>query len=103
MISQAEQTSRRRRSRRRGRFGERSKRVDRRKERDMFRQVVMPACFLFGAFGLLGLVGCLMHFALTETVALHAVGMSISLVALPCVFAAYGLVRGHHSDALNEP
>lgn len=103
MISQTDQRSRERRSRRRGRFGERSKRVTRRKERDTFRHVVMPACFFFGVIGLLGLVGCFMHFAVTETVALHVVGMSLSLVVLPCLFAAYGLVRGHHSDALNEP
>lgn len=103
MISRTDHRSRGRSSRRKGRFGERSKRVMRRKERDTFRHVVLPACFFFGAFGLLGLLGCFMHFALTETVALHFVGMSLSLVALPCLFVAYGLVRGHHSDALNEP
>ncbi len=93
----------RRKSGRDARFGERSKRVSRRKERDTFRQVVMPAVFLFGAVGFLGLLGAVVHFALTDSVALHFVGMSLSLIALPFLLGAYGLVRGHHSSSLNEP
>lgn len=86
-----------------GRFHERSKRVARRKERDTFRYSVMPAMYLFGALGFFGLMGCVIHFALTESLALYLIGGALSLIALPCLFVIYGFLRGHHSEALNEP
>ncbi len=95
--------SRNNRSGRNARFGERSKRVSRRKERDTFRYVVMPAACFFGAFGVLGLIGGVMHFALTDSPALHFIGFALSLVALPLMFGVYGLLRGHYSRSLNEP
>ncbi len=88
---------------RRGRFGKRSKRVARRKERDTFRNSVMPAVYLFGALGFFGLMGCIIHFALTDRPDLYLIGGALSLVALPCLFALYAFVRGHHSKALDEP
>lgn len=87
----------------RRRFNERSKRVLRRKERDTFRYVIMPAMYLFGAVGFLGFMGCVIHFALTEDLSLPLMGGTLSLMVLPCLFILYGIVRGHHSSALNEP
>ncbi len=85
------------------RFSERSKRVLRRKERDTFRYVVMPAVYLFGGMGFFVLMGTIIHFALTDELALHFLGIALSLLALPCIFALYGILRGHRSTALNEP
>ncbi len=85
------------------RFSERSKRVSRRKERDTFRTVVMPAVYLFGGMGFLVFMGCIIHFSVTDELSLHLLAGALSLMALPCIFALYGVLRGHHSTALNEP
>lgn len=85
------------------RFGERSKRVSRRKERDNFREIVMPAGYLCGAFGFVGIIGGTFYFAATDKVPFLILSLSLSLIVLPCLFYLYRLVRGHHSQALNEP
>ncbi len=92
-----------RRRRRGGRFGERSKRVARRKERDTFREVVMPAGYLCGTLGFVGIIGGTFYFAATDRVPFIIIALSLPLIVLPCIFYSYRLVRGHHSDALNEP
>lgn len=81
----------------------RRERVSRRMERDSFREVVMPASYVFGFFGLLGLLGTALYSSSTGYVATEAVGLSLGLVVIPTVLFLYRVVRGHFSDSLDEP
>lgn len=84
-------------------YANRHKRVSRRMERDTFRQVIMPAAYLFGGFGALGMLGVLLHAGVTGGMWWEVAGLALGLVAIPCVFQIYRVVRGHYSDALDEP
>lgn len=84
-------------------FRNRRKRVARRSERDTFRHVIMPAGYLAGGVGGLGLLAVTMHFSFTDMLLLEIIGVSVGLIALPVVLQLYRLVRGHYSDALDEP
>lgn len=85
------------------RFKHRPKRISRRSERDKFDHMVMPAAYISlpvavatlmaGALGYL-VYGSLWH----EVVALGA-----AIFAVPVVLMIFRLVRGHYSDALDEP
>ena len=72
-------------------------------ERDSFRQVVMPAAYVTGIFGLLGLAGSLVYSASTDHAVPEAMGLSLALVLMPLSLMFYRVVRGHFSAALNEP
>lgn len=84
-------------------YANRHKRVSRRMERDTFGQVVMPAAYVLGGFGVLGLLGVLLHAGVTGTPVLEVAGLALGLVVIPCVLQIYRILRGHYSDALNEP
>ena len=84
-------------------FANRRKRLSRRMERDTFREVIMPAAYLVGAFGLLGVLGAIIHAGAAGSLSLEAAGLSAGLLAIPCVLQIYRVLRGHYSDSLNEP
>jgi hypothetical protein len=84
-------------------FSNRRKRVSRRMERDTFREVIMPAGYLCGGLGLLGILGILLHAGVTGVVWWEVAGLVLGLVVIPCAFQTYRLLRGHYSDELNEP
>lgn len=84
-------------------FRNRKKRVARRSERDTFRHIIMPAGYLAGSAGVFGLLAVAMHFSFTDTLLLEIIGVSAGLIALPLVLQLYRLLRGHYSDALDEP
>lgn len=69
----------------------------------MFREVIMPAAYLVGAFGLLGVLGVAIYAGATGSLLMEATGLSGSLIAIPCVLQIYRVLRGHYSDSLNEP
>lgn len=81
----------------------RRERVSRRMERDFFRQAVMPASYVLGFFGLLGLLAAALYSTSTGHAAPEAIGLSLGLVVIPVVLFIYRIVRGHFSDSLNEP
>jgi protein-S-isoprenylcysteine O-methyltransferase Ste14 len=81
----------------------RRRRVSRRMERDTFREVIMPAGYLAGALGLLGVLAVALHYSVTGTPWLEVAGLALSLVAIPCALQVYRVLRGHYSDSLNEP
>jgi hypothetical protein len=81
----------------------RRERVSRRMERDSFREVVMPAGYVLGFFGLLGLLAAAVYKSSTGYDALEAVGLSLGLLVIPIALFLYRVVRGHFSDALDEP
>ena len=72
-------------------------------ERDSFREVIMPAGYVLGFFGLLGLLVAAVYTSSTGNNALEAAGLSLGLLAIPIALFLYRAVRGHFSDALNEP
>jgi hypothetical protein len=84
-------------------YANRQKRVIRRMERDTFRQVIMPAACLFGSFGALGMLGVLLHAGVSGGFLWEVAGLALGLVAIPCAFQIYRVVRGHYSDVLDEP
>lgn len=84
-------------------FANRRKRLSRRMERDTFREVIMPAAYLVGAFGVLGILGIMLHAGTTGAMSLEAAGLSLGLIAIPCALQIYRVLRGHYSDSLNEP
>lgn len=81
----------------------RRERVNRRMERDSFREVIMPASYVSGFLGLLGLLGSVLYSLSSGAAAPEAVGISLSLIALPIILSVYRVVRGHFSDSLDEP
>ena len=81
----------------------RRERVIRRMERDSFREVVMPAGYVLGFFGLLGLLAAAVYKSSTGYDALEAMGLSLGLLVIPIALFLYRAVRGHFSDALDEP
>jgi hypothetical protein len=81
----------------------RRERVSRRMERDSFREVIMPAGYVLGFFGLLGLLAAAVYTSSTGNNALEAAGLSLGLLAIPIALFLYRAVRGHFSDALDEP
>lgn len=84
-------------------FANRRKRLSRRMERDTFREVIMPAAYLVGVFGLLGILGVMIYAGTSGAMSIEAAGLSLGLIAIPCVLQIYRILRGHYSDSLNEP
>lgn len=84
-------------------FANRRKRISRRMERDTFREVIMPAAYVVGALGFLGLLGVIIYASASDVLSLEAAGLSGGLLAIPCVLQVYRVFRGHYSRSLNEP
>jgi hypothetical protein len=86
-----------------GRFSDRRKRIARRTERDTFRCILMPSLYIIGILGLIAFCAVAVYGVLAESdirpfsVVAAAPALLIGLVEL------YRLVRGHHSDSLDEP
>jgi hypothetical protein len=85
------------------RFSNRRKRIARRNERDTFRCILMPALYVIGVLSLIVFSAVAVYGALTDTdvrpfsVIAAAPALMIGLMEL------YRLLRGHHSDSLEEP
>lgn len=86
-----------------GRFQNRAKRVTRRTERDNFRRFIMPAFYIIGA---LGWLVYLMSFIYSELTGAEVSGF-FAIAAGPTILIGlmetYRFMRGHHSEALEEP
>jgi len=85
------------------RFSDRRKRIARRTERDTFRCIVMPALYLIGVMGLVVFCTMAAYGALTDTDIQPFLPIAVGPVFLIGVLETYRLVRGHHSDSLEEP
>ena len=86
-----------------GGFGNRSRRVARRAERDTFGSVIMPAAWMCGAIGAAVLLGVWLMTFSTGGAIHEATGVGLGLVALPVVLFLYRVFRGHFCTALDEP
>ena len=84
-------------------FANRARRIRRRTERDTFREVVMPAAYVFGGLGAIGLLVSVAMGAETGTLITEAVGICLGLLAMPLALLLFRVVRGHYSKALDEP
>lgn len=81
----------------------RRERVNRRMERDNFREVIMPAAWVLGFFGLLGLLTALLYSSSTGYAVPEVIGLSLGLVVIPAALLVYRVMRGHFSNALDQP
>jgi len=87
----------------RARFEERPKRLSRRSERDKFDRMVMPAAYiclpLAVAILLAAVVGYLVYDAFPRDIFV----LGLAVLAVPGILTVYRFIRGHYSDALDEP
>jgi hypothetical protein len=90
------------RDRMRGRFADRTKRLARRQESDIFRHYLMPVSLILGFAGLLGL--CLLWIAEGVQAMTHspALPVLVPLFAAPVLTALIRVVRGHFHPAVRE-
>ena len=86
-----------------GRFSDRRKRIARRTERDAFRRIVMPALYVVGLIGVVVFCAIAVYAALTGVDIRPFAVIAVAPTLLIGVMEAYRLVRGHHSDSLEEP
>jgi hypothetical protein len=85
------------------RFSDRRKRIARRTERDTFRRLVMPALYVIGILALFAFCAAAVYAAMTEADIQPFLPIAVGPVFLIGVMETYRLVRGHHSDSLEEP
>lgn len=86
-----------------GRFDNRAKRIARRTERDNFSRIIMPAFYIFGALGWTVFLLSFIYSELTDADASGFFAIAAGPTLLVGLMEAYRFVRGHHSEALDEP
>jgi hypothetical protein len=85
------------------RFSDRRKRIARRTERDTFKRLVMPALYVIAILGLFAFCAAAVYAAIAETDIQPFLPIAVGPVFLIGVMETYRLIRGHHSDSLEEP
>lgn len=86
-----------------GRFQNRAKRISRRTERDNFKRFIMPALYIVGVLGWTIFLMTLLFPSLTGTGASDYTVIAAGPTILVVLLETYRLMRGHHSEALEEP
>lgn len=86
-----------------GRFSHRPKRLSRRAEREKFTMMVMPAAYICLplAVAILGAAG--LSYVIYEVFPRDIFVLGAGVLALPVLLTLFRVLRGHYSDALNEP
>jgi hypothetical protein len=85
------------------RFQNRGKRLARRAERDNFKRLIMPALYIVGVLGWTIFLMTLLFASLTGTGASDYTVIATGPTLLVVLLETYRFMRGHHSDALDEP
>jgi hypothetical protein len=85
------------------RFQNRAKRISRRTERDNFKHFIMPAFYIFGALGWLVYLMSFIYSELTGTEVSGFFAIGAGPTILIGLMEIYRFMRGHHSEALDEP
>jgi len=85
------------------RFQNRAKRLARRTERDNFKRFIMPALYIVGVLGWTVFLMTLLFASLTGTEASDYTVIAAAPTLLVGLLETYRFVRGHHSEALDEP
>ena len=86
-----------------GRFQNRAKRISRRTERDNFRYFIMPAFYIFGALGWTVFLVLFICSGLTGADVSGLFAIAAGPTIMIGLMETYRLMRGHHSEALEEP
>jgi hypothetical protein len=85
------------------RFGDRRKRIARRTERDVFKRIIMPALYVIGMLGVFTFCAAVMYAEFSDADIHPFLPLAAGPVLLIGAMETYRLVRGHHSDSLEEP
>jgi len=85
------------------RFKNRETRIKRREERNTFRRKLMPMAWAVAPIGLVGLLIIGAYWLLYGEWLYQFIGLALGLTLLPIVLGLVGWLRGHTSDALEEP
>jgi len=85
------------------RFKNREVRIKRREERNAFRRKLMPMAWAVSPIGLVGLFIIGAYWLLYGEWLYQFIGLALGLALLPVVLGLVGWLRGHTSDALEEP
>jgi hypothetical protein len=86
----------------RGRFADRTKRLSRRQESDVFRHYLMPIAWILGLTGFLGLFVLWVDGGMDAMTHIPAWPVFASLFAAPFLAALVRIVRGHFHPAVRE-
>lgn len=85
------------------RFKNRETRIRRREERNTFRRKLMPMAMAVSSVGVVGLLIIGAYRLLYGDWPYQFIGLALGLALLPIVLGFIGWLRGHSSDALEEP
>lgn len=85
------------------RFRDRSKRIQRRLERDKFRILLMPIAWLGLALSAVALASSALNHSVHGDSSPKVLMVAGGLLVLVVLFFAYRVIRGHYSEELNEP
>lgn len=84
-------------------FSDRETRINRREERNLFRQRLLPLAWVLAAAGGAGLLVAAGTWLIHGEWPYSFAGPFAALAVLPFVLLAVGWMRGHHSRRLEEP
>ena len=86
----------------RNRFRNRPKRISRRDERERF-DVFMPLAWIISMVGTAVVTGALLHYGVSNQLPSRELGAGVILSMVPASVGLIRFVRGHYSNALDEP
>ena len=85
------------------RFRDRPKRIARRTEREKFDRMVMPAAFIFLPVAVAILMAAALSYLVYGGFPREIFALGVAVLGIPAVLTLFRLVRGHYSEALDEP
>ncbi len=85
------------------RFKHRPKRIARRTEREKFDRVVMPAAYICLPVAVAILIAAALSYLIYGSLPWEVFVLGVAVLAIPLALAFLRVVRGHYSDALDEP
>jgi hypothetical protein len=86
-----------------GRFSHRPKRLSRRAEREKFTTLVMPAAYICLPLAVAILLAALLSYLVYGDFPRSVFLLGAGVLAVPVLLMCFRFVRGHFSDALDEP
>jgi hypothetical protein len=85
-----------------GRFADRTKRLTRRQESDVFRHYLMPIAWILGLAGLLGLVALWVGEGMERLADSAAFPVLVIFAGAPALTALLRAVRGHYHPSVRD-